>query len=232
MVNTGYGIKATSTGYLVTAKPASSTIKTGTNTYQPLVPFVQHESAFYGLAKAAGDSTQSASSNAVGTYTDAAKIAIQKMLGVYEAPFRLIKTISITEARGAIYVNADDNLEPFSLTEMIVHFDKILGSNNGTGGISVNNGNASSVATGAFLTINNLFNSSTAQTRVAELQVRGGRFFGKAMGANVTASYGYSNDGGNTSAYGLVACDPIHEFLIGSFNSYNFVSGTITVYGR
>ena len=41
----------------------------------------QHESTFYGLAKAAGDSTQSASTLSVGTYTDDAKIAIRNMLG-------------------------------------------------------------------------------------------------------------------------------------------------------
>ena len=35
---------------------------------------------FYGLAKAAGDATQSASSNAVGTYTEDAKSAISEML--------------------------------------------------------------------------------------------------------------------------------------------------------
>lgn len=35
---------------------------------------------FYGLAKAAGDTTQSASSNAVGTYTESAKSAISTML--------------------------------------------------------------------------------------------------------------------------------------------------------
>jgi len=38
-------------------------------------------SVFYGLAAAAGDSTQSASDNAVGTYTDNAKSAIRTMIG-------------------------------------------------------------------------------------------------------------------------------------------------------
>ncbi len=38
--------------------------------------------SFYGLAKAAGDTTQSVSSNEVGTYTDEAKQAIQTMLGI------------------------------------------------------------------------------------------------------------------------------------------------------
>ena len=44
----------------------------------------QHEATFYGLAKAAGDTTQSASSNAVGNYTDSAKAAIKSMLGIVD----------------------------------------------------------------------------------------------------------------------------------------------------
>ena len=47
-----------------------------------ITPSNQHASVFYGLATAAGDSTQSASSNPVGTYTDDAKAAIQAMLDV------------------------------------------------------------------------------------------------------------------------------------------------------
>ena len=60
----------------------SATVKAGTQAYQPITPAHQHESVFYGLAKVAGDSTQSASDNAVGTYTDEAKASIQTMLGV------------------------------------------------------------------------------------------------------------------------------------------------------
>lgn len=50
------------------------------SSYRPVVPIRQHESTFYGLAKAAGDTTQSASSNAVGTYTEDAKLAIRNMI--------------------------------------------------------------------------------------------------------------------------------------------------------
>ena len=60
---------------------AIGSIKLGTGNYYPIVPSHQHESVFYGLAKAAGDSTQSSSNNAVGTYTDAAKTAIRNMIG-------------------------------------------------------------------------------------------------------------------------------------------------------
>ena len=50
------------------------------NVLRPIIPSQQHKATFYGLAKAAGDTTQSQSSNAVGNYTDAAKSAISTML--------------------------------------------------------------------------------------------------------------------------------------------------------
>ena len=73
----------------------------------------------YGLAKAAGDSTQSASSNVVGTYTDEAKVAIQKMLGVYRAPIELITTITLEE-NGGFDISTDSNGDPLNLVEAIV----------------------------------------------------------------------------------------------------------------
>lgn len=76
------GIGITSAGILYVSPAASAQIKGGTNDYKPIAPVRQHEASFYGLAKAAGDSTQSQSNNAVGTYTDGAKTAIQNMLDV------------------------------------------------------------------------------------------------------------------------------------------------------
>ena len=67
-------------------RAVTTSIKNGTNLYLPIVPSEQHTSVFYGLAKAAGDSTQAASDNAVGTYTDDAKSAIRTMLGAYAKP--------------------------------------------------------------------------------------------------------------------------------------------------
>lgn len=69
-------------GFLETFCAPKFLIKNGDNTYMPIVPSNQHESTFYGLAKASGDTTQSQSSNTVGTYTDEAKASIQTMLGV------------------------------------------------------------------------------------------------------------------------------------------------------
>ena len=102
----------------------SSAIKNGTATYQPIVPNTQHQSVFYGLAKASGDTTQSQSSNAVGQYTEDAKIAIQKMLGIYQAPWELIREDTFTNAEASEYaISTDDNGEAFELTELVFLFE-------------------------------------------------------------------------------------------------------------
>lgn len=96
-----YGIDI-SVGTLIISKAAKESIKNGNNLYNPIVPNNQHESAFYGLAKAAGDTTQSESSNAVGTYTESAKSAISQML---DAPETVSGTTpSITAKAGVRYV--------------------------------------------------------------------------------------------------------------------------------
>ena len=68
--------------YLMIAPASLEKIKTSTNGASPITTGVQHASTFYGLAKAAGDTTQSQSDNSVGQYTDEAKTAIQTMLDV------------------------------------------------------------------------------------------------------------------------------------------------------
>lgn len=77
-----FGIKINNEGKLYTDTPSLVEIKAGTQAYKPIVSANVHYAAFYGLAKAAGDTTQSASSNTVGTYTSEAKAAIQSMLGI------------------------------------------------------------------------------------------------------------------------------------------------------
>ena len=82
--NYATGLQKDPSGYIKTYCAALSTIKLATDYYQPIVPVHQHESTFYGLAKAAGDTTQSESSNAVGVYTDNAKASIKSMLGIQD----------------------------------------------------------------------------------------------------------------------------------------------------
>lgn len=73
-----------------------------------IVPYFQHESTFYGLARAAGDTTQSASSNAVGTYTDNAKAAIKAMLGVTDPQIVVEKiNLSASEQSKTVSITKD-----------------------------------------------------------------------------------------------------------------------------
>ena len=78
----GYGVTISVDGILNVVHAPDSVAKLGVDPNRPIVPSNQHLAAFYGLAKSAGDTTQSASSNAVGQYTDEAKEAIAKMLGL------------------------------------------------------------------------------------------------------------------------------------------------------
>ena len=85
---------------LQTLPAADSDIKHAWGQFRVLTPPKQHRAAFYGLAKAAGDTTQSQSSNAVGTYTDEAKTAIRTMLGlqdVYEDYSSALTALGVIE---------------------------------------------------------------------------------------------------------------------------------------
>ena len=78
-----YGLKTNNEGNIFIEKAASSTVKNGSESYQPIVPATQHEAAFYGLAKAAGHDEKS-STLPVGQYSDDAKAAIKTMLDVQD----------------------------------------------------------------------------------------------------------------------------------------------------
>ena len=82
-VKLGAGLTLNLENKLCTNPAGTATIKAGANTNQVISPYTQHTSVFYGLAKLAGQDMAS-SSNAVGTYTDAAKTAIKSMLGISE----------------------------------------------------------------------------------------------------------------------------------------------------
>ena len=91
-----------STGKLMTNPAISTQVKTGTESFRQITPNVQHQSVFYGLAKAAGDTTQASSSNAVGTYTETAQSKIHEML---DAPVIVSGTTpTITGKAGIRYI--------------------------------------------------------------------------------------------------------------------------------
>ena len=83
-VNVYNGLTVGNGGILGTNPAYDTDIKGGSQGYKPICPSRQHQAVFYGLAKAAGDATQSASSNAVGQYTDNAKASIKAMLGIQD----------------------------------------------------------------------------------------------------------------------------------------------------
>ena len=77
-VSASYGIKI-SNGFLFINIPSGNEIKNG-SLYKPPSASQIDAVTFYGLAKAAGDTTQSALPYAVGTYTEEAKVAIRNMI--------------------------------------------------------------------------------------------------------------------------------------------------------
>ena len=154
--NSNKGVLTGSDGILGIRGAGSDITKNGTTTTYPLVPAYQHVSAFYGLAKAAGYDDKS-SVLPMGQYSDEAKVAIQKMLGIYEAPWELIREDTFTNAEAAEYViNTDDNGESFKLTEVVFLFETpvqdtqaALGSY-GSIYAYFNNGNPKKVECGAY----------------------------------------------------------------------------------
>ena len=108
-------------GEIYTVKADDTQIKNASSNYAVIVPATQHKSTFYGLAKAAGDTTQSESSNEVGVYTSYAKAAIQQMLGLYKKKWELIKeeTFTTTEAEDYI-ITTDSSNNSFQLTDVMM----------------------------------------------------------------------------------------------------------------
>lgn len=113
--NDALGTRMNTDGTIMTSPASSYSIRIGSGDYIPIAPSKQHESTFYGLAKAAGDSTQSASSNAVGTYTEQAKKAIRQMLGIPNFMGELIADVTTTEDSVELYVRTDLAGQPFEL---------------------------------------------------------------------------------------------------------------------
>ena len=95
----GLGLTVSSSGEIGVSYAGNDVIKAGTERYVYVDARRAYAAAFYGLAKAAGDTTQSQSNNAVGTYTAEAKTAIQSMLDV---PSNATVTSAISTAIGNI----------------------------------------------------------------------------------------------------------------------------------
>lgn len=98
-----YGVNVLSGGFLGLVQATNAQIKNGSG-YSAIFPSNQEKSTFYGLAKAAGDTTQSQSNNEVGNYTEEAKSAIKKMLGIYDG---IQPSVMNPEAIQAIVANEE-----------------------------------------------------------------------------------------------------------------------------
>ena len=116
---TSQGLNIGSTGVMRTYPATDDDVKAGIHEYRPIIPKNQHQAAFYGLAKAAGDTTQASSSNAVGTYTANARKAIQNMFGV-EGRMRYLKGITVTEETTSVGFDTDKDGLPFACDEFEV----------------------------------------------------------------------------------------------------------------
>ena len=88
-------------GRLTLYPTSEAQVKAGNDGYLAVTTLRQHAAAFYGLSKAAG-ADMASSSNAVGTYTEAAKSAISQMLDAPESVSG--STPSITAKAGVRYV--------------------------------------------------------------------------------------------------------------------------------
>ncbi len=93
-IGNAYGTGVRTDGTVFVAKATDAQVRDSEGDYRPIVPSLQQASTFYGLAKAAGDSTQSASTNPVGNYTPEAKTKIMNMLG---DKYELISTDVLAE---------------------------------------------------------------------------------------------------------------------------------------
>lgn len=100
-VESAYGVYANNSGRLYTVKAGNVDIKPGDNQFKSIVPYNQHESAFYGLAKIAG-ADEKDSTLPAGQYTPAAKSAISTMLHAPESVTGTTPTI--TALAGVQYV--------------------------------------------------------------------------------------------------------------------------------
>ena len=122
-VRNGYdGLKlfADDPGRLMISPPTAAQIKAGSDPYVLVVASVEHAAAFYGMAKAAGDTTQKNSSNAVGTYTDEAKAAIQNMLGIVPEKWELIRDYIPEQNANTISITTDERNESFALKKALI----------------------------------------------------------------------------------------------------------------
>ena len=117
-----YGISLMSDGTLYVSTADSTVIKQGSVGYRGVAPEHQHEAVFYGLSKLAGVDLANKTVT-LGQYPEPALVAIQKMLGVYESPWELIRIDTFTNATEADHeITVDQYGDALELTDAILVF--------------------------------------------------------------------------------------------------------------
>lgn len=104
------GTQVNASGELIIYPCSDTQIQGGTGSRRPITPDKQHQSVFYGLAKASGDTTQANANTSlypVGTYTDDAKEKIQEMLGIVTLTQAEYDAL-ITKSPSTIYIITED----------------------------------------------------------------------------------------------------------------------------
>lgn len=108
VVKVGATLTINSSGFLSVDRANAAVIKEGTDSKKLISASLAYASTFYGLAKAADDTTQSQSSNPIGTYTADAIDKILAMLGVIDmvAPHEASSTASKAYEVGDAFIYA------------------------------------------------------------------------------------------------------------------------------
>ena len=118
-VSSTYGTQMIGENVVGIVLASESDIKAGAGSYKVIQPGRTDVATFYGLAKAAGADMASVSGATVGVYPSAQLVAIQKMLGIYEAPWELIREDTVTNATEAdIEITVDGDGNAFELTNI------------------------------------------------------------------------------------------------------------------
>ena len=117
MVGDGLGINPNNK--LRTVQATGAQLKQGINQNNPVTSGNHEYATFYGLAKAAGADMASLSSVTVGQYPEAQRVAIQKMLGIYESPWELIREDEVIHSTSELLdITVDGNGQTFELTDI------------------------------------------------------------------------------------------------------------------
>ena len=210
-VDGGFGISIISSGgnagKLSLATANDSQVKQSIGPQSPIPSAKTYMAAFYGLAKAAGDTTQAQSNNEVGTYTDSAKSAIQQMLGINAAIATAIGNIHSFDVQ-VVQTLPVENIETHTIYFVPKQgalndiYDEYLYINNAWELIGSTQVDLTGYATQSY--VNNAL--AAAETL-------------PAPGANGTGLVSVNGEWIKTPGYGYAATE---EFVVGNFTSTDF----------